>query len=52
MDEEELATLLDRESAASMGVNDTMRSERETALSFYWGKAEGLLAPSEVEGRS
>jgi hypothetical protein len=52
MDEAELATLIDRESASSMGVNDSMAADRETALSFYWGKAEGELAPPEVEGRS
>jgi hypothetical protein len=52
MDEAELVTLIDRESASSMGVNDTMAADRETALSFYYGKAEGDLAPPDVDGRS
>jgi hypothetical protein len=52
MSDAELCTLIDRESKASIGVEDFYARDRERALSFYMGEAKGDLAPPDVDGRS
>jgi len=52
MTDAELCTLIDRESKASIGVEDFYARDREKALSFYMGEAKGELAPPDIDGRS
>jgi hypothetical protein len=52
MTDAELCTLIDRESKASIGVEDFYARDREKALAFYMGEAKGELAPPDIDGRS
>ncbi|MEN6305439.1 MAG: cell envelope integrity protein TolA [Armatimonadia bacterium] len=53
MTESDLSALLDSYIAASLGKEGGRLSEdRRKALAYYYGKAEGDLAPPDIEGRS
>ncbi|MFL9582370.1 portal protein [Stenotrophomonas sp. AB1(2024)] len=52
MTDEELAALIDRESAVAIGINDQFASDREEMRYFYMGEARGKLSPPDAEGHS
>lgn len=52
MTEDELAALIDRESAVAIGVNDQFAADREEMRYFYMGEARGKLSPPDAEGHS
>lgn len=52
MSEDELAALIDRESAIAIGVNDQFASDREEMRYFYMGEARGKLSPPDADGHS
>lgn len=52
MSDDELATLIDRESAIAIGVNDQFAADREEMRYFYMGEARGKLAPPDADGHS
>lgn len=52
MSDDELAALIDRESAIAIGVNDQFASDRDEMRYFYMGEARGKLSPPEADGHS
>lgn len=52
MSDTELSSLIEREATNALGFNDLLADVRRKSLEYYFGDAEGDLAPPEVEGRS
>lgn len=52
MSDDELAALIDRESAIAIGVNDQFAADREEMRYFYMGEARGKLLPPDGDGHS
>lgn len=53
MDDSELLTIIEQEMAQSVGMAGSRVSEaRRKAYQYYLGRAEGDLAPPEIDGRS
>lgn len=48
----DLCALIDAELSDSIGVADDLSEDRQDNLDLYLGKAKGVLAPPETEGRS
>ena len=52
MSDDELAALIDKESAYAIGVNDQFAADRDEMRYFYMGEARGKLAPPDADGHS
>ena len=48
----EIRSLVDQEAAAALGYVGKLAEARRRSMEFYMGRANGELAPAEVEGRS
>lgn len=52
MADSDLCALIDRELSHSLGYADTFSDDRMRALQYYFGEAEGDLAPPDIDNRS
>ena len=48
----EIRSLVDQEAASALGYVGKLAEARRRSMEFYMGRANGELAPAEVEGRS
>lgn len=50
--DQEIRSLIDQEAASALGYVGKLAEARRRSMEFYMGRANGELAPAEVEGRS